>query len=109
MDVLFVGAGPACLAAALHLKELISKHDQNIDSGLTTGTRLGEIEIAVIEKGPAVGAHILSGAVMDPKGIAELMPDFLEQGCPVDSEVKTDAFWYMTEKRAITAPITPPP
>jgi electron-transferring-flavoprotein dehydrogenase len=109
MDVVFVGAGPANLAAALHLKKLIKNHDELIDKGFIQGNKLSELEIAVIEKGPAVGAHILSGAVMDPKGIAELMPDFIEQGCPVDSEVKTDAFWYMTENRAITAPITPPP
>ncbi len=109
MDVVLVGAGPANLAAALHLKGLIDKHDRNIDDGLAQGKKLGEIEIAVIEKGPAVGAHILSGAVMDPKGIRELMPDFIEQGCPVDSEVETDAFWYLTENRAIQAPITPPP
>jgi len=109
MDVVLVGAGPANLAAALHLKELINKHDQHIDDGFATGRKLGEIEIAVIEKGPAVGAHILSGAVMDPKGIRELMPDFIEQGCPIDSEVKTDAFWYLTGNRAIQAPITPPP
>ncbi|HEV7645276.1 MAG TPA: electron transfer flavoprotein-ubiquinone oxidoreductase [Pyrinomonadaceae bacterium] len=109
MDVVFVGAGPANLAAALHLKKLIRNHDELIDKGFLQGNKLSELEIAVIEKGPAVGAHILSGAVMDPKGIAELMPDFIEQGCPVDSEVKTDAFWYLTENRAITAPITPPP
>jgi electron-transferring-flavoprotein dehydrogenase len=109
MDVVFVGAGPANLAAALHLKELIKKHDLLVDKGFVHGEKLGEIEIAIIEKGPAVGAHILSGAVMDPRGIAELMPDFLEQGCPVDLKVETDAFWYMTEKRAIQAPIPPPP
>jgi electron-transferring-flavoprotein dehydrogenase len=109
MDVVLVGAGPANLAAALHLKALINKHDQHIDEGFAAGKKFGELEIAVIEKGPAVGAHILSGAVMDPKGIRELMPDFIEQGCPIDSEVKTDAFWYLTEKRALQAPITPPP
>lgn len=109
MDVVLVGAGPANLAAALHLKGLIDKHDRNIDDGLAQGKKMGEIEIAVIEKGPAVGAHILSGAVMDPKGIRELMPDFIEQGCPIDSQVETDAFWYLTENRAIQAPITPPP
>src|SRR5262245_5830747 len=109
MDVVLVGAGPASMAAALHLKELIKRHDRHIDEGIVEGKKIGDIEIAIIEKGPAVGAHILSGAVMDPKGIRELMPDFLEQGCPVDSEVLTDAFWYLTEGRAITAPITPPP
>lgn len=72
-DVVFVGAGPASLAGALHLAKLVKQHN-------SSGGSLGEIEIAVIEKGAEVGAHGLSGAVMDPKGLAELMPDFLERG-----------------------------
>jgi Dehydrogenases (flavoproteins) len=109
MDVVFVGAGPANLAAALHLKKLIAQHDAEIAEGRREGKPLGDVEIAIVEKGSAVGAHILSGAVMDPKALRELMPDFLEQGCPVDSEVKSDSFWYLTENRKIEAPITPPP
>src|SRR6185369_1776560 len=67
-DVVFVGAGPANLSGALHLARLV-KEDKS----------LGEVEIAVIEKGAAVGAHILSGAVMDPRALRELIPDFEEQ------------------------------
>ena len=70
---------------------------------------LGEVQIAVIEKGAAVGAHILSGAVMDPKGLAELIPDFVEQGAPLESPVKEDHFLYLTKNRAIRSPINPPP
>ena len=73
------------------------------------GEPLGEIQIAVIEKGATVGAHILSGAVMDPKALKELIPDFLEQGAPVESPVKEDYFLYLTKTRAIKSPITPPP
>ena len=109
MDVVFVGAGPANLAAALHLKNLIDRHDEEIASGKRTGKPLGELEIAIIEKGSFVGAHILSGAVLDPRTFKELMPDFIEQGCPVDAPVTDDAFWYLTEKSKIAAPITPPP
>ncbi len=109
MDVVFVGAGPANLAAALHLKNLIKEHDELVAKGVKKGKPLGEMEIAIIEKGAAVGAHILSGAVMDPRAIRELMPDFIEQGCPVDSTVESDAFWYLTENRAFASPITPPP
>ncbi|MEP6705255.1 MAG: electron transfer flavoprotein-ubiquinone oxidoreductase, partial [Acidobacteriota bacterium] len=109
MDVLFVGAGPANLAAALHLKNEVKRHDELVDKGLKQAAKIGDIEIAVIEKGSFVGAHILSGAVMDPIAIRELMPDFLEQGCPVDSVVVEDAFWYLTEKSSINAPIVPPP
>ncbi len=109
MDVMFVGAGPANLAAALHLKNLIKEHDELIAKGRKKGVPLGELEIGIIEKGANIGAHILSGAVMDPLALRELMPDFLEQGCPVDSTVESDAFWYLTENRAFTSPVTPPP
>ena len=109
MDVVFVGAGPANLAAALHLKNIITEHDELIEKGIKRGEKIGELEIGIVEKGSFVGAHILSGAVMDPIAIRELMPDFLEQGCPVDTAVTEDAFWYLTETRAINAPIVPPP
>ncbi len=109
MDVVFVGAGPANLAGALHLKKMIAEHDEMVERGLRQGEKIGEIEIAIVEKGPYVGAHILSGAVMDPVAIRELMPDFLEQGCPVDTAVTEDAAWYLTENKMLNAPIVPPP
>ncbi len=109
MDVVFVGAGPANLAAALHLKAKIAEHDEFIEKGVKKGRKIGDLEIAIVEKGAFVGAHILSGAVMDPIAIRELMPDFLEQGCPVDSAVTKDAFWYLTESRGINSPVVPPP
>ena len=109
MDVVFVGAGPANLAGALWLKKRIAEHDELIEKGLKHGNKIGEIEIAIVEKGPFVGAHILSGAVMDPVAIRELMPDFLDQGCPIDSVVTEDAAWYLTKNKAINAPIVPPP
>lgn len=109
MDVVFVGAGPANLAGALWLKKKIAEHDDLVDRGLKPGKKIGEVEIGIVEKGSFVGAHILSGAVMDPIAIRELMPDFLEQGCPVDSVVTEDAFWYLTDKKSIDAPLVPPP
>jgi len=63
----------------------------------------------VIEKGATVGAHILSGAVMDPKALRELIPDFEQQGAPLESPVKEDHFLYLTPKLALRSPITPPP
>src|SRR3954470_1965573 len=109
MDVLFVGAGPASLSGALHLSRLISEHNEAVEKGARKGKPLGEIQIAVIEKGATVGAHILSGAVMDPKALKELIPDFLEQGAPVESPVNEDYFMYLTKTRAIKSPVTPPP
>src|SRR5512132_3472281 len=109
MDVVFVGAGPANLSGAFHLARLIKNHNEMVAKGERQGEALGEIEIGVIEKGAAVGAHILSGAVMDPRALRELMPDFVEQGAPLESTVNEDYFLYLTKNRAIRSPITPPP
>ncbi|HZI18386.1 MAG TPA: electron transfer flavoprotein-ubiquinone oxidoreductase [Pyrinomonadaceae bacterium] len=109
MDVLFVGAGPANLSGALHLARLVREHDEAVAAGKRQGRALGEIQIAVIEKGAHVGAHNLSGAVMDPKALAELMPDFVEQGAPLEAPVNEDFFYYLTKTRAIKSPIPPPP
>jgi electron-transferring-flavoprotein dehydrogenase len=109
MDVLFVGAGPGNLSGALHLARLIKEHNEAVAGGKREGKPLGEIEIGVIEKGAYVGAHILSGAVMDPRALRELVPDFEEQGAPLESPVKEDYFLYLTGKRAIRSPLTPPP
>ncbi len=109
LDVVFVGAGPANLAGAYHLNKLIKAHDEAINKGQKKGCKLGEITIGVVEKGREIGAHILSGAVMDPKALKELMPDFLEQGAPVESEVTYDKVLFLTKKSNFTLPITPPP
>src|SRR5436190_6817877 len=108
-DVVFVGAGPANLSGALHLARLVKEHNNAVAKGEHTGEALGDVEICVIEKGATVGAHILSGAVMDPRALKELMPDFVEQGAPLESPVKEDYFLYLTKKHSFRAPITPPP
>jgi electron-transferring-flavoprotein dehydrogenase len=104
VDVVIVGAGPAGLAAAYQLAALIRAHNES-----AAEKKLEGISIAVLEKGKEIGSHGLSGAVMDPRGIAELMPDWLERGCPVESPVTSDAFWYLLESMKIAAPIMPPP
>ena len=109
MDVVFVGAGPANLSGALHLTRLVNEHNEAVAGGTKEGKPLGDIQIAVIEKGATVGGHILSGAVMDPRGLAELIPDFVAAGAPLESPVKEDHFLYLTSRHAIRSPITPPP
>ena len=108
-DVVFVGAGPANLSGALHLTKLVKEHNEAVAAGKKQGKALGDLEICVIEKGTAVGSHILSGAVMDPRALRELIPDFVEQGAPIESPVNEDFFLYLTDRHAIRSPITPPP
>lgn len=104
VDVVIVGAGPAGLAAAYRLAELIRVHNESASE-----KKLEGISIALLEKGKEIGSHGISGAVMDPRGMAELIPDWLEKGCPVESPVTSDAFWYLTETKKLAAPIMPPP
>lgn len=92
VDVLIVGAGPAGLAAAYHL------------AGLSPG-----LSIVVLEKGREIGSHIISGAVMDPRGIAELMPDWRERGAPVEADVVDEDACFLTPSRRYRLPFTPPP
>jgi electron-transferring-flavoprotein dehydrogenase len=90
-DVVIVGAGPAGLAAAIRLKQLAAEAGS-------------ELSVVVVEKGSAVGAHILSGAVIDPKGLNKLIPDWKEKGAPVETEVRDDRFYFLTASRALRLP-----
>jgi electron-transferring-flavoprotein dehydrogenase len=107
MDVLFVGAGPASLAGALRLRQLINQHNAAAEQHGTK--KLEEVQIAIIEKGREVGSHMISGAVMDPRPFQELMPDWLERGAPVESEVTEEDVSYFTKNRKLKFPIIPPP
>ena len=92
VDALIVGGGPAGLAAAYHLRKLNK-----------------DLSIAVVEKGKEIGAHIISGAVMDPRGINELMPDWKERGAPVEKPVEEDHVLFLTKNRKLALPLVPPP
>jgi electron-transferring-flavoprotein dehydrogenase len=103
VDVLFVGAGPATLAGALHLMRSIERH--NARNG---GSRIEPPTVLVIEKGAEVGDHMLSGAVIKPIALEELMPDFAEQGFPTEYVCDKDMTYVFLPKRAIRLPINMP-
>ncbi len=110
VDVLFVGGGPANLAAALHLKRLIDKHNEEVESGKKQGEKFSdELMIALIEKAQEVGLHGLSGAVVDKKTIFELFPDFDDSCGAVECKVESEDVVMLTKTGKIKAPITPPP
>src|SRR6266481_5143536 len=93
-DVVIVGAGPSGLAAAIRLKQFDA-----------------DLSVVVVEKGSEVGAHILSGAVIDPVSLDKLIPDWREDAdCPLKTQVRTDKFYWMTKGSAIALPsIAMPP
>lgn len=109
VDVLIVGGGSAGLSAAYHLTKLIEKHNAEIESGARKGNPVQDPMIVVLEKGPEIGSHSFSGAVLKPTALQEMIPDYREQGCPIDADVVEDAVYYLSEDAAIKAPITPPP
>src|SRR5258708_2717727 len=94
-DVLFVGAGPAGLGGAIRLAQLAKAGGKTLN-------------ITVIEKAKEVGAHTCSGAVMDPKSLRELLPDFDAQGAPIESPVEEDLMYFMTKDEAVPVPFLPP-
>jgi len=90
-DVVIVGAGPAGLASAIHLKQLANQHQR-------------EISVAVLEKASEVGTHTLSGAIMDPKALSELFPNWKELGAPLHQSVKDDAFLMLSKTGGFRIP-----
>ena len=94
VDVAIVGAGPSGLSAAIRLAQLAAENDS-------------ELTICLLEKGSEVGAHILSGAVLEPKALDELIPDWKQKGAPLNTEAKEDNFLFLTKTGSFKMP-TPP-
>src|SRR5687768_3297177 len=90
-DVVVVGAGPAGLATAIRLKQLCAEKGK-------------DFSVCVVEKGSEVGAHILSGAVIDPRALTELIPDWKEKGAPLNQPVTEDRFMFLGEKGSWSVP-----
>src|SRR5215470_15070790 len=90
-DVVIVGAGPAGLAAAIRLKQLAAERGK-------------DVSVVVLEKGSQVGAHILSGAVIDPVALDQLLPGWREQGSPLQTQVSEDRFYYLWDKGGVALP-----
>jgi electron-transferring-flavoprotein dehydrogenase len=97
-DVVIVGAGPSGLAAAIRLKQLCAEHGS-------------DFSVCVVEKGSEVGAHILSGAVLEPRALNELIPDWQEKGAPMHTPVTAERFMFLTESGGLACPnfLLPPP
>ncbi len=93
-DVLFVGGGPANLAGAIHLMNMAQKAGR-------------EIEVCLVEKAESIGSHSLSGAILDPLALKELMPDYLDKGCPIEELQCRDEFYYLTPGGKFKVPYTP--
>ena len=93
-DVVIFGGGPSGLAAAIRLRQLAAQTDR-------------ELSVCVLEKGSEIGAHILSGAVISPRALNELIPDWKDKGAPLNTPATKDRFYVLTQKHAIRFPLPP--
>src|SRR5437870_4582362 len=102
-DVVIVGGGPAGMACAIRLSQLIDQHNER-----NPGSQLSKDNIYLLEKSREIGQHCLSGALLDPRAMRELLPGF-EKEAPIDAEVSKESVYFLTKNGKLKFPITPPP
>src|SRR6201995_4977853 len=102
-DVVIIGGGPAGMACAFRLSQLIDEHNASHPD-----SQLSKDNIYVLEKAREIGQHCLSGALLDPRSMRELLPGF-ESEAPIEAAVNKEAVYFLTEKGKIRFPVTPPP
>ena len=107
-DVVIIGGGPAGMACALRLSQLIDAHNEQLALKGSTAAPLSKENIYVLEKAREAGQHCLSGALLDPRSMRELLPGF-ETEAPIDAEVTEESVYFLTEKSHYKLPIVPPP
>jgi len=107
VDVLFVGAGPANLSAAIHLMSLVENHNRGVKSGRLKGPELQKPNLLVIEKAEMLGGHSFSGTILRPKALQELLPDYRQKGMPIEGEVIWNELHFLSKTGRFSVPFIP--